>query len=186
MVIAIAVFWVQNATAFELSITNRQYPGAGALIQTQLNQLADNIENQFNQTIASAGNQSNFLTAVGNANAFAARSYISPGVLPANNNFFANFGVSGAVGVGEGASISNGIAFPSNQLPPIGVGAKVGITFGVTGKLLRLPIGLDPSRVMYSFSFLSTDLSKLVGRGITLKTAQTSIGGSYQLYLPQA
>ena len=180
------IFFSQQAHSFQLAITNRQFPGAGALIQTQLNQLADNIQNQFNQSIASASNQTNFLNAVGNANAFSARSYLSPGVVPATNNFFANIGASAALATGEGASLSKGITFPQNQLPGIGVGAKTGLTFGVGGKTLPLPIGLDPSRMMYSFSFLSTDLSRQLGHGIMLKTAQTSIGGSYQLYLPQS
>ena len=179
-------FFSQQAHSFQLAIVNRQFSGAGTLIQPQLNQLADNLQNQFNQTIASANNQSNFLNAVGNANAFSARSYIAPGVIPATNTFFTNFGASVALATGEGASLSKGISFAQNQLPAIGVGAKTGITFGVGGKLIPLPIGLDPSRMMYSFSFLSTDLSRQIGHGISLKTAQTSIGASYQFYLPQA
>ncbi|MBC7397729.1 MAG: hypothetical protein H7333_09830 [Bdellovibrionales bacterium] len=179
---------LNEVQAFQLAITNRNFPGAGALIQTQLNQLADNIQTQFNQTIASASNQSDFLNAVGNANAFSARSFLAPGVVPANKTFFVNAGGSAAIALGNGASLSSGITFPKNQLPPIGVSAKAGFTVGVSGRMIPipLPLGLDSGRMMYSFSFLSADLSNQIGRGITLKTSQTSLGASYQLYVPQA
>ena len=114
------------SNAFTLTINNRAYPGGGGAIQAQLDALADAIQSQFNTSIASANNQSEFLTQAGNANAMSSRSFLSPGALTRTDQYLFGFGGSMALALGSGASLSNGISLPQNQLPPLGVGAKTG------------------------------------------------------------
>jgi hypothetical protein len=122
----------QVSHGFTLTISNRSY--GNPAFQSALDTLADTLQTQFNSAIASASHQSDFLTAMGNANAMSARSYLSPGVIPADRNFFMNFGGSFGLALGAGSSLSNGITFPQNQLPPIGISAKTGVSVGVSAK----------------------------------------------------
>ena len=174
------------SNAFTLTINNRAYPGGGGAIQAQLDALADAIQSQFNTSIASANNQSEFLTQAGNANAMSSRSFLSPGALTRTDQYLFGFGGSMALALGSGASLSNGISLPQNQLPPLGVGAKTGFTLGIPAKNLKLPLRLDPSRLMISASFYSMDLSSVIGHGVSLNSMQSSLGLSYQFYSPQS
>jgi len=167
-----------------LTISNRVVTAPGDA--TLLNGLADALESQFNSNIASVGSQEAFLSQVGNANAVSTRSFLSPGVLPADQTFFLNYGVAGGLSLGEGASLSQGITTPSNQLPPIGVSGKSGLSLGISAKKLPRLLPLDPARVMYTASFYSNNLSSLIGNGITLKSMQAALGVSYQYYPAQS
>ena len=73
------------AHAFQLTIKDRTY--LNPALTATLDAMADAMETQFNTTIASVSNQSSFLGAVGNANAASSRSFLSPGVVPANRDF---------------------------------------------------------------------------------------------------
>jgi hypothetical protein len=134
--------------------------------------------------IASTNNQKDFLSAVSNANADSHVGYTAPGVIPANGLAFFNAGMSLSLGLGPGASLSNGINFPKNEIPPIGVGVQTGFTLGMSGRALKLPLPLDPARTMYTLSFSSMDLSSIIGKGVSLKMTQVSAGMMYQLFTP--
>ncbi len=169
--------------AFQLAITNRVVTPPGDA--TLLNALADSLESQFNSSLASVGTQENFLRQVGNANAMSGRAFLSPGALIANRDFFFAYGFGSGLSLGEGASLSQGITTPPNQLPPVGLGAKGGFTFGVSGKKFPKLFSLDASRVMVFASFSTMDLSSWIGRRIALQSHHGSLGLSYQYYLPQ-
>ena len=173
-----------RAEAFTLTISNPHYYGAGVAIATQLDALAAQIQTQFNTVIASASNQKSFLGAVSNANADSHTGYIAPGFIPADDRWFVNAGGSFSLGLGQGASLNNGISLPKNEMPPIGVGVQSGVTLGLSGRLLKLPLPLDPSRTMYTLSFSTMDLSKIVGKGVSLKMTQISAGVMYQMFNP--
>ncbi len=174
-------FYFERSHGFTLTIGDRTY--SNPAFKPALDAMADSIETEFNSSIASADNQKIFLGAQGNANAVSTRSFLSPGVMPADSKIDVSFGGSMAVALGQGASLSDGIKTASNQLPPVGVGAKTGLSVGASGRLIHLPIkGLDPNRVMYRASFYSTDLSSYIGKGITIKSMQASLGMSYQFY----
>ncbi len=176
------------AYGFGLTLGTPTYSGAAsgnATYQAQLNALSNSIINQFNTVIAPESNQSRFLGAIGNANADSTRSYLSPGVITESTQVAVSASGSLALSQGSGSASLSNRALPANSLPPYGLGAKTGITLGISGRALKLPTGLDPNRTMYSISFFSTDLSNLAGHGITLKSTQFSVGGSYQLYPSQ-
>ena len=176
-----------NTYAFTLTISNRQYPGAGAAIQTQLDALANNMENQFNNSIASQTNTDAFLNSMGNANADSGRGYLSPGVIVDSRSIAVSVSGGLALALGNGASLSNGVSTPANQLPPVGVAAKTGISVGIPAKLVKFSIGrLDPAKTMYNLSFYSMDLSKLINHGVSMKSTQASAGMSYQFYEPKS
>ena len=172
-----------KSQAFTLVISNPQYTGAGVAIKSQLDTLATGIQDTFNSSVASTNNQKNFLTSVSNANADAHSGYIAPGVIPANSRWFVNVGGSMSLALGSGSSLSSGIKFPSNQLPPIGVAAQTGITAGVSTRYIQPLFNLDPSRTLYTMSFSTMDLSG-IGKGVSLKMTQASLGVMYQLYNP--
>lgn len=181
--LGLSLLQISEARAFSLAITNRTYPNGN---QAAMDVLANQIQNTFNQTIASTNQQSDFLNSVGNANALAGRSFLSPGVIQADQNFSLNVGGSAALAIGDGASLSKGISFPSNELPPIGVGAKAGVTLGMPGRILPQIGNLDRSRTMVSVSFYSLDAGKYIGHGVSMTTTEASIGAAYQLYPSQS
>ena len=182
--VLLSLFISGSAHAFQLTIQDRTY--LNPALTATLDSMANAMETQFNTTIASVSNQSSFLGAIGNANAASSRSYLSPGVVPANRDFFVSLGGSGAFALGSGATISGGLQFPQNQLPPIGVGAKTGLTVGVTGRYFPSFLPLDPSKLMFSVSYFNMDLSRIIGHGVGLKSSQFGAGISYQAYEPQS
>lgn len=174
-----------SAYGFTLDITNRAYPNGGAGIQAALDTLADSIESSFNNSIASASNQDSFLQAVGNANAGSSRSFLAPGVQTSSDKFLLGFGGSMALALGSGSSVSSGISVPANQLPPIGVGAKTGVTVMIPAKNIKIAWPVDASKLSVGASFYSMDLSSLIGNGISLQSMQASLGFGYQMYSPK-
>jgi hypothetical protein len=174
-----------SAHAFTLTITNRAYPGAGAGLQAAIDALADSMEASFNTSIASASNQESFLESVGNANSGSSRSFLAPGVQTSSEKILIGVGGSMALALGSGSDLSSGISTPSNQLPPVGVGAKTGITLMVPARLLKISGPFDVSRLSVGGSFYSMDLSSVIGRGISLKSMQASLGFGYQMYTPK-
>ena len=173
------------ASAFTLDITNRAYPNGGAGIQAALDALADSLESTFNTSIASSANQESFLEAVGNANAGSSRSFLAPGVQTSSDKILLGLGGSMALALGSGSSLSSGISVPANQLPPIGVGAKTGVTVMIPAKNIHVAWPVDASRLAIGASFYSMDLSSLVGNGISLQSMQASLGFGYQMYSPK-
>ena len=171
-----------SAYGFTLNITNRTYPGGG---QAALDALADALESSFNNSIASASNQGSFLQAVGNANAGSSRSFLAPGVQTSSDKFLLGFGGSMALALGSGSSVSSGISVPANQLPPIGVGAKTGVTVMIPAKNIKIAWPVDASKLSVGASFYSMDLSSLIGNGISLQSMQASLGFGYQMYSPK-
>lgn len=173
------LFWVVNLNpvwaAYQLQITNRQFPNGGNA--ALLNPMADAIETQFNSALTASNNEA-FLTSVGNANAGATRSYFSPGVY-ADGKISGSFSMSGAF---SGGTKTGGT---SNSLPEVGVAAHSGITLGASGEIFKVFGGLDPKRVMVHASFYMMDLSRYFGGNITLDSLQVSTGVTYQLYAPR-
>jgi hypothetical protein len=90
-----------------------------------------------------------------------------------------------ALALGSSSSVSNGISVPANQLPPIGVGAKTGVTVMVPAKNIKIAWPVDPSRLSVGGSFYSMDLSSWIGKGISLQSMQASLGFGYQMYTPK-
>ncbi len=174
-----------DSYAFTLDITNRAYPNGGAGIQAALDSLADSLESSFNTSIASSANQESFLEAVGNANAGSARSYLAPGVQTSSDKILLGLGGSMALALGSSSSISSGISVPANQLPPIGVGAKTGVTVMIPARNIKIAWPVDPSRLSIGGSFYSMDLSSWIGKGISLQSMQASLGFGYQMYTPK-
>ena len=181
---ALSLLWtIQGAQALHLNITNRNY--INPVFQPQADASSDAMETQFNNLISSPAQIQDFLGALGAANATSGRSILSPGV-SLQSNLLVAFSASGALGLGSGASLSNGISIPTNSLPPIGVGAKTGLTVAASGKVIRSPFrGLDPNRVMLHASFFTMDLSQYLGRGISMKSMQMGVGMSYEVYGPK-
>lgn len=181
--LAVGLAWSEPASALRLTIGNRTY--ANPAFQAQADSAADAMEDQFNSTIGASSQVEDFLGAVGAANATSGRSLLSPGVHQ-QSNLMVSFGATGALGLGAGASLSNGLSIPSNRLPPIGVGARTALTVAVSGRTLRSPFrGLDPNRLMTHFSFFTMDLSPYIGRGISLKAMQAAVGMSYEVFGPK-
>ncbi len=166
-----------GAEAFQMSLSNiSDSTGGNATAAANL------IVNQFNNSIASTSNTKSFLGAVSNSSAMAGRSYLAQGA-DDHNNFSVALGGSLALALGEGGSLSSGIRFPANQLPPIGVGAQSGVTLGIPGRVIKIP-RLDASRLTYRVSFSSLDLSSAIGRGMSMSATQFSLGGSYSVFNP--
>lgn len=174
-----------RAEAFTLDITDRAYPNGGAGIQAALDALADSIESSFNTSIASSANQESFLEAVGNANAGSSRSFLAPGVQTSSDKILLGLGGSMALALGSSSTLSSGISVPANQLPPIGVGAKTGVTVMIPAKNIKVAWPVDPSKLSIGGSFYSMDLSSWIGNGISLQSMQASFGFGYQMYAPK-
>ncbi len=185
------MLWIQlclmphPASAFTLDITDRSYPNGGAGIQAALDTLADSLESSFNTSIASSANQESFLEAVGNANAGSSRSFLAPGVQTSSDKILLGLGGSMALALGSSSTVSNGISVPANQLPPIGVGAKTGVTVMIPAKNIKISWPVDASKLSIGGSFYSMDLSSWIGKGISLQSMQASLGFGYQMYSPK-
>lgn len=146
-----------------------------------LTPLGEALRDQFNNSIVSPAQSEVFLTALSNANAGSSRSLLFPGVIGDSKILV---GLHGAASVALGASESiGGIGSSSNSLPGTGFGAKTGLTIGLSNQILRLPIPLDPSRLMWGVSFFTMNLSPYLN-GVSLKSSQFGLGMSYLVQAP--
>jgi hypothetical protein len=176
-------FWIlifflsqESFANITLTIKNPQYSNWGVAAQALLETTASDLENQFNDTLLTA-ESSEFLSQIGNANALATRSILSPGVTASGTKMAGSFQLNWALSGGLKVS-SN-----SNSLPPVGVAAQSGITLGANGDYIKIFQGLDPKRVMYHLSFYQVNIgSYFKNSGISSKALQASTGVSYQLY----
>lgn len=174
--VAFLMMPMQSEATVTLSIKNPQYSNWGVAAQIALEATASALEVQFNDTLATADSEQ-FLTQVGNANAMATRSILSPGTAEPSNRFGASFNVNWAVAGGMNVNPN------ANSLPPVGVAAQSGFTVGANGDYIKLFNGLDPKRVMYHLSFYKVNIGSYFPRsGITSNALQVSTGLSYQLY----
>ncbi len=172
-----------KAFGFTMTISNATYLNGGTAIV--LDPLAAAIATQFNDSIAGQVQVSNFLEELGNANVGSSRSFLSPGVVDQASYLVALSG-SMALALGSGASLSGGYQPKSNELPPIGVGAKNGVTVGVSGKVVHapLPFNVRPERLLFTASFSMTDMSSFFKSPVSIKSTQYALGGSYLIYPP--
>lgn len=165
------------AQAYVMRLENVNDTSPGQIMTPAAQALVD----EFNGIMGASASH-DFLSALGNANAGSSRSQFTPGAVTSNHILVGIYG-AGAAALGSDTTFSGIGNSGSNQLPGIGVGAKLGLTVGLSGQIVKIPLPLDPSKTMWLLSFSTMSFSKYL-KNITLNSSQFGLGLSYELQSP--
>jgi hypothetical protein len=175
IVLSLLFLSVDPAHAFVLDVNQSSCTSGQEAICNQLEAL---LESTVNSALGGV-NLTDFLKAAGNANAVSTHGFLAPGVIYDRDLWVAAIG-GAAIALPKGGA--SGINAKDDALPGVGIGASSGVNIGISGKWLHtnLGLGVDPSRIALSATFMTLNFSNL-GPGISYKTTVAGAGIHYVL-----